>query len=379
MLKSYLIALLTLAAFGLQGQSVLTTAYFPEVGDTLRYSRPAGTVAFDLPSGAAVDWNFGTIEVGEDFDQVVSAVPEDAAFPEADVMIRASDSTMSFYTVLDDAFSLIGISGDFEAIQAFDLSAPVVPPLPERHAPLAFGDTHTALSTVQTTVSVDSLPSTAIEEFGTVLNGVDSIRLTLSTDRRDIVDGYGTLTLNGRTYTVLRERRTEIMNNQIELQTGLLGFTNVTGLLAPLIPNFAEFFGQQPARTTYYFWSPDHKEAIATVTLDDDGNVEEMTFIRADVTNSVRGPFFGGGEVSLYPNPASRWATLTLEGIDPGGYTLRVVSVLGREVVRQPFTASAGSATLELDVSELPRGTYLYSVTNERGRILTTRRLLVGG
>ncbi|WP_116126594.1 T9SS type A sorting domain-containing protein [Lewinella sp. IMCC34183] len=380
MLKPYALFVLLLAGAVLPGQIVLTDAYFPVVGDTLRYSRAAADVSVDLLTGGANRvWDFGTIASIGDFNVVAAPVPADAPFPGAELILETETNEVAYYSVVNGNFSLVGISGVVDFLPTMDLSAPLNPARPERRAPLTFGESFTTSTINRIAVSTDSLPTPIFEEFGPLLTGVDSVRISSSSERQDFVDGYGTLTINGQTYTVLRERRTEVMDNRVEARLSIIGYTDITGTLASAAPDLADFLGRQPAQTTYYYWAAGEKEAIATVAVDGSGNITGLTFIRGDATNSVGEPFLRQASVKLYPNPASREATFELEGLDPGTYTLRVVNVLGRQVSSETFFPTAGTARVDLDVSRLPRGTYLYSVTNERGRTLTTQRLLVGG
>ncbi|THH40612.1 T9SS type A sorting domain-containing protein [Neolewinella litorea] len=377
-----ILTLLLLLAFTatLSGQIVLTDAYFPVAGDTLRYNttEEVSTVVL-LDPGADRQWDFGTLSAGAEADQVVTAVAGDPRFTNASLSIEVDSATVGLFQVTPDAYSLIGIRGSLDVLPGYTFEAPVSPARPERRAPLSYQDNFDLNTTITLTVATDSLPTSAREQFGNVLNGVDSIRIISRSAREDVVDAYGTLTLNGQTYAVLRERRTEVLNNRIEIKIGALPYTDVTSLVAPQVPEFSEFFGLQPPQTTYYFWSDTEKEAIATVAVDEDGNPEGITYIRSDATSSVGDPFLHQARIHLYPNPASRFATIELEGLDAGTYTLRVVNVLGRQVATQQFFPTGFSARVDLDVSRLPRGTYLYSITNERGRTLTTQRLLVGG
>lgn len=377
--KLYLLLLLLMTA-ALPAQIVLTEDYLPVAGDTLRYSRGGAVPGVDLQSsGADLSWDLGFPEVTGNFQQVISAAPDDAPFAAADLVVQTDSFNQVYVSVDDGVYAIVGLSGELDVFPGYTFTTPVNPARPERRAPLAYGDTYTSTNTYQLVLSPDSLPTAVIEQYGSLLSGVDSIRLTARSEREDVVDAYGSLSLNGQTYDVLRERRTEILDNQIEFRIGILGYTNVTGLLLSADPTLAEVLGSQEPITTDYYWANGEKEAIATVTTDAGGTVTDFTFLRAEAVNSVGDPLQRQATVRLYPNPARTLATFELDGLTPGTYTLRLVNVLGRQVATRQFSPAGNSARLELDVSRLPRGTYLYSVTNERGRMLTTQRLLVGG
>ncbi|MEM9528958.1 MAG: T9SS type A sorting domain-containing protein, partial [Bacteroidota bacterium] len=101
------------------------------------------------------------------------------------------------------------------------------------------------------------------------------------------------------------------------------------------------------------------------------------SYKRAQPTTSVGGPSFTQAKVKVYPNPASSLATFEMEGLERGTYTLSLIDLTGRRVAQREFTPLGNLTRLNLDVSRLPGGLYLYSLRNERGRMVATRRLQV--
>ncbi|MCP9234952.1 T9SS type A sorting domain-containing protein [Lewinella sp. JB7] len=378
MLKTITCLILLFVGVQTTAQITLTNAYFPAVGDTLRYGVADSTFTVDLLSpGPARQWDFGTQAAASTRTQVVSAAA-DTTFTEADVAVDLGDSTVGFYRLTETSYDLIGIRSTIDLFPGYQFAAPFSPARAERRAPLRYGDLFSSLTNNVLVIAREEIPEEALELVGDVISNVDSIRITSESNRDDEVDAYGTLTLNGQTYEVLRERRTETVNTTIEVKSGFLPYLNVTSLVRAQVPETTEFFGQQPPVTTYYYWTNGEKEPVAAVTVDEEGTPSEMTFTRGDATNSVGGPLLAQAQVRVYPNPARGHTTFEVSGLDPGTYTLSVINVLGRKVSTTRFSPVGTSAEVWVDVSMLPRGPYLYSLTNERGRILTTRRLLVG-
>lgn len=360
------------------GQITLTNEYFPTLGDTLSYGVADSTFTVDLLTpGADRQWDFGRQQPVSAIVQVVREA-NDAVFTEADLAVDIDAENVGYYSVGETAYELVGIRGSNELFPGILFDAPVAPARAQRRAPLNFGDSFSGVTTNVIIVPRDSIPDDVVEQFGATIAEVDSVRITTVSDRSDEVDAYGTLTLNGKTYDVLRERRTETINTTVEVQSGLLGYIDITSSIAPFVPDLANFVGQQDPTVTYYYWTDTEKEAVAIVTTEEDGTLTRMSFISGDATNSTRGPQLARAQVNVYPNPARGRTTFEVRGIDPGTYTLRVINVLGRQVSQQRFTPVGNTTSVPIDVSGLPRGTYLYSLTNERGLILTTRRLLVG-
>ncbi len=371
-----LIALLLLTS-GISAQLTLGSAYFPAAGDTLAYSRADSTFTVDqLTPGPGRDWNFGTQAAASSFVRIVEAVT-DTLFPEADVTVALDGTTRGYYALSDTAYSLIGLGGTLDVLSDFAFRAPVAPGRAERRAPLMYGDEFASLTQNVIRIPRDEIPDEAFATYGAALGQLDTLRITSTSNRNDVVDAYGTLTLNGQTYEVLREKRTETTNTIIEARTGILGYLDITGLIRPQVPDLDDFFGQEEPIVTYYYWTNTEKEAVAIVTVDASDRPVSMNFIRGDSINSTRGPQFFQARVDVYPNPAFGQTTFAVSGLDPGTYTLRLINVLGRQISATQFTPVGDRTQVPLDLTGLPRGTYLYSLTNERGRILTTRRLLV--
>ncbi len=378
MLKPFSLIVSLLLAGGISAQLTLSTAYFPAAGDTLAYSRADSTFTIDqLTPGPNRRWNFGTQAAASSFVRVVEAVT-DTLFSEADVTVALDGATRGYYALTDTAYTLVGLGGNLEVLGDYAFRAPVAPGRAERRAPLMYADEFVSLTRNVILIPRDEIPDEAFATYGPALANLDTLRITSTSNRTDVVDAHGMLTLNGQTYEVLRERRTETTNTIVEAKTGFLGYLDITGLIRPQVPDLASFFGQEEPIVTYYYWTNTEKEAVAIVTVDASDTPVSMNFIQGDSINSTRGPRLFQARVDVYPNPAFGQTTFAVGGLDPGTYTLRLINVLGRQISATEFSPAGDRTEVPLDLTGLPRGTYLYSLTNERGRILTTRRLLVG-
>ena len=375
-----LFTLLLLPALHLSAQVTITDAYFPVAGDTLRYSVAEPGVEVDLLSaGADRQWDFGNLTAASELNLAAAAPVDETVFTEANLALDIDASTVGYYTSAAGSLDLVGIRGTNALLPGYQIEASLMPARPERRAPLTYQDNFTSSATNVVAVATTELPEETRAEYGVLLTGVDSIRLTTVSDRDDSVDAFGTLLLNGRSYEVVREKRIEVLTTTVEVKSGALGYSDITGLLQTFAPEYAAFLGEQAPVTTYYFWSPTQKESVATVTEEEDGSVSRMTYVRSDATNSTGGPFLRQASISIYPNPAYGRTTFEVSGLDNGAYTISVYNVLGRRVATTTFSPSVGTAKVPLELSGLPSGTYLYSLSNQRGRILSTRRVVVGG
>lgn len=75
--------------------------------------------------------------------------------------------------------------------------------------------------------------------------------------------------------------------------------------------------------------------------------------------------------LSVYPNPANSFLTISTQGID-GNYEVKMTDVLGKVV----YNESATGASKKVDVSDFKNGVYVITVT-EKGTAIQTRRVVV--
>ena len=372
-----LVVLPTLAC----AQEVLTTNYFPAPGDTLfTNAATAEYVAeqeFFLEGGADLTWTFEDPTVLFSSANPVS-VPVDDRFPTADLVITEDVVTQNYLRVDGDVLNLVGVLSRLEVLPSFELVAPVDPVRPLRRAGLLIGSELLSETENSVTVSPDSLPAEALALIGTeVLATVDSMRITTLSTRQDSVDAYGTVVLDGTPYSTIRERRREFIYIRLELKRGRLPFIDVTETIQVVEPSLGRFLGEQDTIDTYFWWNNDSKEAIAEVSVDTEGEAVSMRYKRTPQSTSTRGPGLTQAEIKLYPNPATALVNYEVSKLARGRYQLAVVNMLGQRVVRREFNAFGDQTRLTLDLGGLRGGQYLVSLTNERGRIISTRKLLV--
>lgn len=372
--------LFVLLATGLSAQLTLTADYFPAAGDTLKLVNAdsvfAANVDLMAEGGANLDWYFGNAVGTRDINEPVDGITIDA-FPNATLSIT-SNNTVSFYQVSETSFDLVGVQTGFDFLPNFPINTAVTPARPIRRAPLTFGDNFTSQTENAVTISPDSIPLEALAEIGDALNGVDSLRITTISTREDVVDAWGTVRLLDNFYPVLREKRTEGVFIRLEVQTLPLPFVDVTGTISIINPELAQFVGQQPETVTYLFWNDESKEPIVeAVTAEESGEVIRMQYKRAEQSTSTGGPGALRARIKVYPNPATELATFEVEGLQRGNYTLLLTDMVGRKVATRTFAPLGDQTRLTLDVSDLRAGLYLYSLQNEQGRRVVTKKLQV--
>lgn len=380
MYKLLPVLLLVGFASNLSAQITLTSDYFPVAGDTLKYviadSAFASTVDLMIDGGADLAWDLSDAIGSSDINEPVDAA-NDPEYPTATTSIR-SFATTSFYQSSETSFDLVGVRTEVDLFPGLDISTPITPARPVRRAPLSMGATFSTVTENAITISPDSIPAEVLVELGGALSGVDSIRITTISTRSDEVDAWGTVRLLNNFYPVLREKRTEGVFIRLEVQTLPLPFIDVTGTITIVNPEIGQFVGQQPETVSYLFWNDESKEPIVEAVTDEmSGDVTRMLYKRAEQSTSTGGPGVQQAQVMVFPNPARDFTTFEIEGLSPGNYSLQLVNMTGKEIATREFSPFGNQTRLNLDVSDLPAGLYLYSVRNAQGRRIVTKKLQV--
>lgn len=70
--------------------------------------------------------------------------------------------------------------------------------------------------------------------------------------------------------------------------------------------------------------------------------------------------------ISIYPNPSSDYIQYLIASEEGGAVTVKVIDVLGREVINNKETVEKGVATKKLSIAELSRGSYLLVITTDK-------------
>jgi Secretion system C-terminal sorting domain len=81
------------------------------------------------------------------------------------------------------------------------------------------------------------------------------------------------------------------------------------------------------------------------------------------------------GYVKSAPNPFSNETTITAESIVPGDFQFEVFDLVGQRVHARVVRLDAGVNTFTFDGSNLPNGSYFYSLGNRDGKV--SRRLVI--
>ena len=356
----------------LPAQITISGDQFPKSGDTLVVATDnlPGEVSVP-PAGTNQEWMLGNLQApfasrvlfldaaeGEGFE----------SFPGADLVAKIAEGVEGYYREEDGEFIFLGTFGRDPLELGVDLAVDFGAGLVERKAPLRYGDTYESSSSAEVPFSADDLPQEVLDQLPIV---PDSLKVLIVTERKVVVDGWGTMHIPGGSYEVLREKRTETRTVNLEAKIGFLPWFDITGMLPE-----NDFLGDLNS-VSYHFISDVEKEAIAEFFLNsDESELQRVLYKGDDFVTNVRDVAGSKPGVYAYPNPAIVNVRFEFTNLPPGDYDVKIYDILAAEVWSQRYYIS-GAKTIKADISNLRKGTYLYSLVDSSGKTLVTRRLVV--
>jgi len=386
-MKRMLLALLSALSLHATAQITISAATFPVVGDTFRYAidlDPSVSIDFITPPGGNQLWDFSGLKFGQT-NQTIFLAPAQgtgaSSFPGAELLTKVQGGSETYFNVTTGAnarVELMGFIGGAAVPFAPNAVGRFSPALVDRRAPLAYGNTYSLISNLTIPFSVDDLPPF----FDTLLSGIpggqfiDSIRVKIRFVQTDTVDAWGSLKIPGLTMPipVLREKQVEKSTTTMEARLGI--WIDISTFLGGA--GFGNFLGADSS-ITYRFLSDIHKEELAAVTanfaLD---TIQTVRFKNIAVLTSTpevaEAP--GTASVQALPNPAIDWVRFECNNLPSDEYTLKIFNIVGKVVWKETFQA-AGKRLISVDLENFNKGTYLYSLVNQKGIIIGTKRLVV--
>ncbi len=366
----------------LSAQITITSATFPAAGDTLRmaidYAPPSGIAVFTPPGGNQV-WDLSDLEADATQEIVFRSASEGnvgAQVPGAELFAVLSPATESYYNVTDTKFELQAYHG----ILPYDLVSNNIfeyyPPLPERRAPMNFFDISANSSGFLELFLPLAFSPLLMINLAAVTNNaqIDSMRYRVAISEISAVDGYGTMSIPGGNFDVLREKRTQYTETRIDAKIPPLGWLDITDNAIQ-----AGFYGLGVDTTVaYYFHNDVAKEHIAIVTLNNQQNAVTQVVFKNTTPPVVDGLDEENAvniAVKISPNPASDEVVVDFKNLAPGKYRLVIFDELGRATVERTAQLSSGH-TERLDLSRLSPGIHFFSLFDEKGQMVCREKLV---
>jgi len=356
-------------------QITVTNSTFPQTGDTLL------TAIDNLPSGVSITpsggdqaWIFAGLQAPFNRSTALKPAtqgPGAFAFPNADYYSTFEENVVAYYRNTATSVEMLGLYGEDPLGFGVQTASRFEPSVPVRRAPMEFLDVSQVEYDISVALDADDLPAAILDNFPIT---PDSLRVRANVNRLDVVDAWGTLTIPGGIYDVLREKRTEYREVRLDAKVGIFDWYDVTDIALEFLP--LEDLGQDTA-ITYHYFSNEAIEPIAVVEVNnDETSVQRVEFKANTITSSLQTIETPRSGVYAFPNPAIVSARFEFTNLPKGNYKLKLLNILGMQVWSRSYFIN-GNHTEKVDISALRKGTYLYSLSDERGNVITTRRLVV--
>ena len=342
-------------------QITVTNAVFPALGDTLFYAvdiQPGLSDLITAPGGDQ-NWDLSGLQPDQTWERIFKD-PQTAAgsalFPAATLFYDAGGSAEAFLNVTGQEVALLGFNGGDPIGLGINLVSPFNPPMIQSRAPVNFFDIHQMSTSLLLPFSTDQLPAGFLNQLQ-ISGFVDSLRIRTSINRLDAVDAWGTLSIPGGSFPVLREKRTQYRENRLDAKIAPLGWLDVTDLA---IQNVGLNSLGVDTLTTHQFLNVESKEAIAILTLDNSGSqVVNIQYKNLGMITGSKDVDPAGMALSVFPNPTEGFIHIRAGNLKPGNYTLAIYNITGAEVWRKTVHVAGGQLDLELDATHLGNGAYL--------------------
>ncbi|MCB9037367.1 MAG: T9SS type A sorting domain-containing protein [Lewinellaceae bacterium] len=358
-----------------QAQATITNESFPVAGDTLFTAvdnLPAGN--YITGSGGGQSWDFTTLQ--SPFPRRTLLLPAmqgpgSYAFPSATYYASINPSLVAYYRVSSSKVELLGFYGQDPLGLGVESPSRFDPPVVQQRAPLNYLDMNESQANLSLAFSANDLPAGVLNNLPIT---PDSLRIRLNIQRSDVVDAWGSLTIPGGIYDVLREKRTEVRETRLDAKIGFFGWQDITDIAIQAL-NIPELGPQ--TTVNYYYLSNEAIEPIALVVANEsETQVQRVEYKANNIVSNVQSVDALKPGVWAYPNPAIVNVRFEFTNLAPGRYKLKIHNILGIEEWRKTYQIS-GNHTEKVDISSLRKGTYLYSLVDDRGKTITTRRLIV--
>ena len=346
-LLSFILLSLAITSFA---QITITNNDVAPVGTTIYFASDTTFLGGIIPGepGANKTWDFTNV-VPHSIDTInfilPSSTPFEGEFPNANFAFFSSDiEGANIYAYMirnEDKLSSIGYA--LETEEYGSVYNYVEPEDIIINFPMNYQNSYNELVTEDIVI-----PSP--------IPGYDSIRTKGTIVKETIIDAWGSLTIPLGTYNVLRQRVDEEQTDSTFVMTsGIWIFIDAS----------------TETSTTYSWWTNDVNIGFTLFSLDIDPVSEEVYGI-----SFFNGSYVGLNETSIvetkvFPNPASSFLNFEFDKIITGELVL--MNQLGQIVVKNSIN---GQSNIQVNISNLPTGVYVYRSTNNSGELLSSGKIL---
>lgn len=373
-----LLLLLTFLGWGMvqecDAQITINTSTFPSVGDVvIQYAASQANIDVKPEATGYTTWDFKNLAVSSQTTityERPTEKPYSDFFTGADMYVQ-SGGIGFYYDKQSDKVVEMGLAGMDPILNLIETYNLYEGHRYSHRSGITYGSTYRNEFSMKFSESKENLPDT----FQGYLNtfGIDSIRFVSNVEEEDEIDAYGELQIGDKTYDVLRAKRVTIIDSEIYAYQGLFGWVPVDPELLP-IEGISNFVGRDTVES-YVFLANDVKAPVAQITMDRTTNTPTRATFLDRTASSTTPSSNKAKEITAYPNPTYGEITFTVKNHSSNRYRLEVYNIIGVKLLSKEF--SYGSDTLKTNLQNLSKGTYLYSIFDNEGNKLTTKRLVI--
>ncbi len=364
------VAIYSMWLLALQAQPVMKAPPAPEPGDTLFYFTDDLPKMIDVRSdGPDQFWNYAFLKAPYiEFNQVEAAASgkQHKSLPESELMIVNPQGQEEYYAY-DDQWGLTLLGGNNLTLGSGSINNrwSLDNGLPLEGVKLNYTEEMDVSSTMKSKVSINRLSTDIQQALG---KEVDTVMIQAGISRNIVADAWGRLQIPGGAYDVIRYRVTDLVEYDISTKSAGAGWIDVE------VPNTGEFATR--TMVSFHYISDQYAQPVASVQMNPNGNPGEVRYMADPLYAYSYKTATPGQWLYAYPNPALSVVRFKLFDVRPGKYQIRFYNILGKLLFEESYEMD-GEETIDLNIAQLQRGTYLYSLVDSNGNKLITKRLAV--
>lgn len=359
-----------------QAQISIDKFSLPQKGDVLKTKYEVNPMVEVGTPGADKVWDFSNVNGAPRTLELLSPSEGSVALDDAEFLTKPTEVVENYFKAdsKGDLYQYYIKTVD-PLFQQYEINTPFTDDEIYRKANINFGDSDYYISRYGLSLAWTDLPDTLTQGIPLTF---DSVRFSIVTDRQDVIDAYGKVKLPDGKWDVLREKSIRIRKIEVAGYSFGTWIPIPSNLLSQLLGQYASLIKPD---TSYHFnyYSDKAIETVATVISKNlDGSSPSSIEYKdgAQVTNVLN---VGNSlpNISAFPNPTYGMVEFTLDQVKSGDYTIVVYNILGKTLWEKNVRKTKTKHHFKADLSSLQKGTYLYSVLDNYGSKLVTKRLVI--
>ncbi len=363
--RIFYIVLVCLPILG-KSQITINQNSLPDFGDTVLYKTDRKPTIDISPMGENQVWDFSSL-TSPYVDEIVFSSPQSMS-EKADMIVRQNGDLLFLLTWNKADLLISGQVNRDKLSQSESHRSHFSEPAVFRKNSLAYGDSFSEDYTQTTTYGINDI---SFEILNSLTQIPDSIRVIRKTHVHQDVDAWGNLFLPMSEDPVIRIKvdRTEEVN-YIAIKDGL----EIQIVEDRFTDRFAET--KKSRNISYQFYSPTSKIPLVIIDTDERGEIQQAIYqINKEIYRGAQAFDVRKG-LSVYPNPTFGPVRFDFYGYPPGTYQIRIFNTILKELWSDSYEIDH-NGVVDVDLSFLQKGTYVYSIDNNLGERLLTKRLLI--